>query len=399
MLDNLYGDETLEELTAAVMMMAQIQPADGNAETVPSYDAKVVSEVNASPKVHEQNLKELQQELIEEIQDLLMAIYELKNKLKTIDKGKNVNTKFDNFETLGKLLCVTPFPKNIAVKDKKVSNNKVNANSSNSVKRPKSKDTKSKDRVLKNTNDKRPSVHVIQLVLWIVDSGCSKHMTGNLSLLRNFVEKFMGTVCFGNDHFVYFLHTKDEAPDIIIDFINQVKRNLKAQILKIQTEFKNEKLRSFYAKLGIVHNTSIARRPQQKGVVERRNRTLVEHGDAMSWCMISGEAKSWNWNVLPIFTVILHNCVLRTKCLPVVVLCCGLSMMPTESHVGHAHTPATVDTESEPEEAPLEIEEFEASKPSDIRITSSHSSASSDSTVPLSPDHPLTQTSPTPTPT
>ncbi|GKC49735.1 hypothetical protein Tco_1072480, partial [Tanacetum coccineum] len=42
---------------------------------------------------------------------------------------------------------------------------------------------------------------VIQLVLWIVDSGCSKHMTGNLQLLTNFVEKFMGTVRFGNDHF------------------------------------------------------------------------------------------------------------------------------------------------------------------------------------------------------
>ncbi|GKF20148.1 hypothetical protein Tco_0068786 [Tanacetum coccineum] len=54
MLDNSYRDETLEELTIAVMMMARIQPADGNAETVPSYDAKAVSEVNASPKVHEQ---------------------------------------------------------------------------------------------------------------------------------------------------------------------------------------------------------------------------------------------------------------------------------------------------------------------------------------------------------
>ncbi|GJX66738.1 retrovirus-related pol polyprotein from transposon TNT 1-94 [Tanacetum coccineum] len=42
---------------------------------------------------------------------------------------------------------------------------------------------------------------VIQLVLWIIDSGCSKHMTGNLQLLRNFVEKFMGTVPFRNDHF------------------------------------------------------------------------------------------------------------------------------------------------------------------------------------------------------
>ncbi|GKC83851.1 protein kinase-like domain, concanavalin A-like lectin/glucanase domain protein, partial [Tanacetum coccineum] len=31
--------------------------------------------------------------------------------------------------------------------------------------------------------------------------GCSKHMTGNLKLLRNFVEKFMDTVRFGNDNF------------------------------------------------------------------------------------------------------------------------------------------------------------------------------------------------------
>ncbi|GJS49201.1 hypothetical protein Tco_0599322 [Tanacetum coccineum] len=87
MLDTSYGEETMEELIAAVMLMARIQPADGNAETVPSYDAKAVSEV-------------------------------------------------------------------------------------------------------------------IQLVLWIVDSGFLKHMTGNLQLLRNFVEKFVGTVRFGNDHFV-----------------------------------------------------------------------------------------------------------------------------------------------------------------------------------------------------
>ncbi|GKE09294.1 hypothetical protein Tco_1412845, partial [Tanacetum coccineum] len=71
------------------------------------------------------------------------------------------------------------------------------------------------------------------------------------------------------------------------------------------------------------------------------------------------------------------------------------------------------DTESKPNEAPSELEEFqplvsrepltdkefEVSKPSDTRITPSHSSASSDSTTPLSPDHPLTHVSPTPTPT
>ncbi|GJT43699.1 hypothetical protein Tco_0952414 [Tanacetum coccineum] len=42
---------------------------------------------------------------------------------------------------------------------------------------------------------------VVQIVLWVVDSGCSKHMTGDQSLLRNFIEKFMGTVRFGNDNF------------------------------------------------------------------------------------------------------------------------------------------------------------------------------------------------------
>nr|GFC59606.1 integrase, catalytic region, zinc finger, CCHC-type, peptidase aspartic, catalytic [Tanacetum cinerariifolium] len=31
-------------------------------------------------------------------------------------------------------------------------------------------------------------------------NGCSKHMTGNLKLLINFIWKFMGTVRFGNDH-------------------------------------------------------------------------------------------------------------------------------------------------------------------------------------------------------
>ncbi|GJY32686.1 hypothetical protein Tco_0417155 [Tanacetum coccineum] len=44
----------MKELTVAVIMMALIQPADDNGESKPSYDAKAVSEVNASNKVHEQ---------------------------------------------------------------------------------------------------------------------------------------------------------------------------------------------------------------------------------------------------------------------------------------------------------------------------------------------------------
>nr|GEV48379.1 retrovirus-related Pol polyprotein from transposon TNT 1-94 [Tanacetum cinerariifolium] len=44
----------------------------------------------------------------------------------------------------------------------------------------------------------RDSMHIC---LWIIDSGCSKHMTGNRALLTNFVEKFIGTVRFGNNDF------------------------------------------------------------------------------------------------------------------------------------------------------------------------------------------------------
>ncbi|GKE00724.1 integrase, catalytic region, zinc finger, CCHC-type containing protein, partial [Tanacetum coccineum] len=46
---------------------------------------------------------------------------------------------------------------------------------------------------------------LVDIILFIVDSGCSKHMTENLKLLTNFVEKFMGTVKFGNDQIALIL--------------------------------------------------------------------------------------------------------------------------------------------------------------------------------------------------
>ncbi|GJR29994.1 retrovirus-related pol polyprotein from transposon TNT 1-94 [Tanacetum coccineum] len=52
---------------------------------------------------------------------------------------------------------------------------------------------------------------------------------------------------------VFLLRTKDEAPDMIINFINQIQQNMWAQVLKVQsdnrTEFKNKKLRMFYEKV------------------------------------------------------------------------------------------------------------------------------------------------------
>nr|GEW14350.1 copia protein [Tanacetum cinerariifolium] len=46
---------------------------------------------------------------------------------------------------------------------------------------------------------------IVQLILFIIDSGCTKHMTGNLKMLCNFVEKFLGNVRFGNDQFAPIL--------------------------------------------------------------------------------------------------------------------------------------------------------------------------------------------------
>ncbi|GJZ99429.1 hypothetical protein Tco_0671980 [Tanacetum coccineum] len=66
--------------------------------------------------------------------------------------------------------------------------------------------------------------NIVQLILFIVDSGCTKHMTGNLTLLCNFVEKYMGTVHFGNDQFALILGYEDLVQgNITINMVYYVK--------------------------------------------------------------------------------------------------------------------------------------------------------------------------------
>nr|GEV48016.1 retrovirus-related Pol polyprotein from transposon TNT 1-94 [Tanacetum cinerariifolium] len=180
---------------------------------------------------------------------------------------------------------------------------------------------------------------------------CSKHMTGNRALLTNFMEKFLGTVRFGNNDFtviagygdvvigsmiikkvyyveglghnlfsvgqfcykglevafrksmhvesingkrfvlvvvddysryawVLFLHSEDEASEVIISFIKKTQVNLQLQVQRVRTDngtdFKNKTLAKFFDEVGITQQFYAVRTPQQNGVVERRNRTLVE---------------------------------------------------------------------------------------------------------------------------
>nr|GEV66621.1 hypothetical protein [Tanacetum cinerariifolium] len=53
---------------------------------------------------------------------------------------------------------------------------------------------------INSVNASLKSKSVVQIVLWYLDCGCSKHMTGDRSQLIIFVQKFLGTVKFGNDH-------------------------------------------------------------------------------------------------------------------------------------------------------------------------------------------------------
>nr|GFA06577.1 retrovirus-related Pol polyprotein from transposon TNT 1-94 [Tanacetum cinerariifolium] len=69
-----------------------------------------------------------------------------------------------------------------------------------SVRRPKNSGIIWKKKGSSNTSNVDLSV-IVQICLWIIDSGCSKHMTGSRTLLTNFVEKFLGTVRFGNNDF------------------------------------------------------------------------------------------------------------------------------------------------------------------------------------------------------
>ncbi|GJW13098.1 retrovirus-related pol polyprotein from transposon TNT 1-94 [Tanacetum coccineum] len=49
------------------------------------------------------------------------------------------------------------------------------------------------------------NTNLVEIILFIVDFGCSKHMTGNLKLLTNFMEKFLGMVKFRNDQIALIL--------------------------------------------------------------------------------------------------------------------------------------------------------------------------------------------------
>ncbi|GKC21998.1 retrovirus-related pol polyprotein from transposon TNT 1-94 [Tanacetum coccineum] len=96
-------------------------------------------------------------------------------------------------------------PKSQANKSVATPHKKIVASESTTKWVPKTKNENVKKRVSFAIDNVSRITNIVQLILFIVDSGCTKHMTGNLTLLCNFVEKYLGTVHFGNDQFAPIL--------------------------------------------------------------------------------------------------------------------------------------------------------------------------------------------------
>ncbi|GJY01837.1 retrovirus-related pol polyprotein from transposon TNT 1-94 [Tanacetum coccineum] len=84
---------------------------------------------------------------------------------------------------------------------------------------------------------------------------------------------------------VYFLRKKSKAPEMIMSFIRMVENQNDVKVKQIRTdngtEFRNHELESFCDEKGISQNFSSPYTPEQNGVAERKNKTLIEAARTM----------------------------------------------------------------------------------------------------------------------
>nr|GEV43993.1 retrovirus-related Pol polyprotein from transposon TNT 1-94 [Tanacetum cinerariifolium] len=95
---------------------------------------------------------------------------------------------------------------------------------------------------------------------------------------------------------VHFLKSKDEAPDVNKTFLKRITILLQSPVIIIRTDngtkFKNQVLKEYFDSVGISHQVSSVGTPQKNGVVERRNRTIVEVARTM---LIFSRASLFLW--------------------------------------------------------------------------------------------------------
>ncbi|GJW90774.1 putative ribonuclease H-like domain-containing protein [Tanacetum coccineum] len=141
----------------------------------------------------------------------------------------------------------------------------------------------------------------------VVDSGCSSHMTGNKAYLSDYEDYNGGFVAFGSDpkgdelkfnlfsvlqmcdkkNSVLFTETECLILSPSFKLFNESQVVLRAprkdDVYNLDLknivpfgEVKNYTMNEFYGKKGIKREFSVAKTPQQNGVAERKNRTLIE---------------------------------------------------------------------------------------------------------------------------
>ncbi|GKA25791.1 retrovirus-related pol polyprotein from transposon TNT 1-94 [Tanacetum coccineum] len=152
---------------------------------------------------------------------------------------------------------------------------------------------------------------VVQVIFGNLDSGCSKHMMRRIISKLKISRKFhQGQSDFGmitseslSWDMEIMLMEKLELPSesiLAFDVIIMVQLNLKVGLNKTVryirtdngTEFVNQVMSKYYEGVGIFHQKSVPRTPQQNGVVERQNRTLVEAARTM---LIFSKAPMFLW--------------------------------------------------------------------------------------------------------
>nr|GFA31314.1 retrovirus-related Pol polyprotein from transposon TNT 1-94 [Tanacetum cinerariifolium] len=142
---------------------------------------------------------------------------------------------------------------------------------------------------------------------------------------------------------VKFLRSKDETLEVVIKFNTQIQVGLNKTVRYVctdnGTEFVNHTMTEYYERIGIFHQKSVPRTPQQNGFVERQNHTLVEAARTM---LIFSKALMFLWAeavataYAPSSHISPSSSALQSHSLPPGVV--------AEPHFMEDHTGAPVDT-------------------------------------------------------
>jgi transposase InsO family protein len=124
----------------------------------------------------------------------------------------------------------------------------------------------------------------------------SKNIMTTIRSLEMFHMDFFGSIAYisigGNKYgliiindyssftWVFFIHDKSEMQGVLKKFLRRAQNEFNLRIKKISnnngSEFKNTRVEDYLNKEGIKHESFAPYCPQQDGVAERKNRTLIE---------------------------------------------------------------------------------------------------------------------------